>query len=143
MHKGIQNDPNYQFLSDGAFETIIGAVLGVKFEKSWLETSFQYNFRGEDLVDYYLIHTEGGISTVKDSRLLFFIDFLQSASSFKNAVKFDPLKTTLQSNSFNAGFLFELFLNDNIYTQFSYNLNLLGKNIMNIGYFTIAAGYRI
>lgn len=143
FHKGIQNDPNYPFLSDGAFETLIGAVIGVKFEKSWLETSFKYNFRGEDLVDYYLIHTEGGITTVKDSKILFFFNFLQSAGSFKNAVKFDPLKTTLQSNSFNAGFLFELFLTENLYTQFSYNLNLLGKNTLNIGWLTITAGYRI
>ncbi len=143
FHNGIQNDPNYQFLSDGAFETLIGAVIGIKFEKSWFETSFNYNFRSEDLVDYYLIHTEGGISTVKGSRLVFALDFLQSTESFNNAVKFDPLKTTLQSNSFDAGFLFELFLTENLYSQFSYQLNLLGKNTLNIGGFTIVAGYRI
>jgi len=33
FHDGIQNDPDYEFLSDGALEFHTGIILGIKFEK--------------------------------------------------------------------------------------------------------------
>ena len=46
FHNGILNDPDYKFLSNGAFESRTGVIFGIKFEKSWLESS----------IDYFLSH---------------------------------------------------------------------------------------
>jgi len=143
FHNGIQNDPDYQFLSDGALEFHSGLILGVKFEKGWLESSIAYHYRAEDLVDNLFIHTEGGISTVPGSKLMAYIDFTQSFGTFNNAVQFNPRYTTLQEDIFDIGFLFQLFVTDHLYGEFSYKINLLGKNTWNLGGFIIAAGVRI
>jgi len=50
FHNGIQNDPDYQFLSDGALEFHSGLILGVKFEKGWLESSIAYHYRAASFV---------------------------------------------------------------------------------------------
>lgn len=143
FHNGIQNDTDYKFLSDGAFEFHTGIILGITFEKSWLESSFSYNFRAEELVDYVKIHTEFGVSNVPGAKLGMRLDFIQSMGNFTQAVEFDPKKTTLQENVLQAGFLFNWFLTDNLYLDFSFEANLLGKNNINKSGFLLGAGIRL
>jgi len=143
FHRGIHDDPDYEFLSDGAFEALTGFSLNVKFKKSWLETAILYNYRDEELSDQFIFHTQFGVSTVPGSKLLGFVNFIQSMDSFEHAVKFDPKETTLQKNLFNLGFMFQLFFSENLYGEFSYKVNLLGKNAWNLGGFLIGAGARL
>jgi len=142
FHNGIQNDPGYEFLSDGAFEIHTGIILGVTFEKSWLESSFSYHLRGEELVDYLQVHTEFGLSNVPGAKIGVRLDYLQSMGNFNSAVEFDPRKTTLQENALKAGFLFNWFLTDNFYIDFSFGVNLLGKNTLNSSGFVTGIGVR-
>lgn len=143
FHSGIQNDPDYEFLSDGAFELNAGLLLGVKFEKGWLESSFSYFLRGEELVDYIKIHTELGLTTVPGTKLGAELDFIQSLGSFNEAVTFEPRLTTLQENIFQGGFIFQLFITDNFYVDFSYKICLFGKNTSNKSGYLLGAGVRL
>ncbi len=143
FHRGIHDDPDYEFLSDGAFEAITGFSLNAKFQKSWLETAVLYNYRDEELVDQFIFHTQFGVSTVPGSKLLGFVNFIRSTGSFEDAVEFDPKETILQKNLFNLGFMFQLFFTENLYGEFSYKVNLLGKNAWNLGGFLIGAGARL
>jgi len=143
FHNGIQSDADYKFLSDGAIEVMSGILLGIKFEKGWLESSFSYHFRDEELVDYIKIHTEFGLTTVPGSKLGGQFNFIQSMGNFNEAVEFDPRLTTLQENILQTGFFFQLFITDNWYVDFSYNINLSGKNSLNKSGFLVGAGIRI
>lgn len=143
FHNGIQNDPNYKFLSDGAFEIKSGIILGITFEKGWLESSFSYNFRAEELVDYLQVHTEFGLSNIPGAKIGARLDYFQSMGNFNTAVEFDPRKTTLQENALKASFLFNWFLTDNFYIDFSFEVNLLGKNTMNSSGFLAGVGFRL
>ncbi|MFH1051779.1 MAG: hypothetical protein V1779_12730 [bacterium] len=143
FHQGIQNDPDYTFLSDGALEIHTGFLLGIKFEKGWLESAFSYHYRGEELVDYVNIHTEFGLTTVPGSKLGAQLDFIQSLGNFNEAVEFEPRLTTLQENLLQAGFMFQLFITDNWYVDFSYKVNLIGKNALNKSGYLIGAGIRL
>ncbi|MFA6570153.1 MAG: hypothetical protein WCT77_02850 [Bacteroidota bacterium] len=140
FYNGIQTDPDYQFLSDGAFELITGAMFGLKLEKMNFESSIFYNIRGEDLVDQYIIHTKAGLSTVPGTELRLTIDFLQSTKSFKNAVPFDPRKTILQENNIKIGFGFNMMIDDAIYADFCYRITPIGKNSWSLGTFYLACG---
>jgi hypothetical protein len=143
FYDGIQKDPDYEFLSDGALELHGGMLLGVKFARSWMESLILYKFRGEELSDLLFIHTEIGLSTVPGTKLLGFFDFTQSFGSFENAVKFDPRKTTIIENNFDVGVYFSIFVTDNLYGEFSYKVNLLGKNTMNVGGYLVGIGVKL
>ncbi|MGA2298469.1 MAG: hypothetical protein ABSG15_13065 [FCB group bacterium] len=143
FHHSILNDPSYPFLSAGAFEFLPGVILGLKLEKSWLETSIIYNIRELELKNQILIHTEAGLSTIPDTKLKITADFIQSTSSFKYAVPFDPEKTILQENIFRLGFGFSIFFTDRVYSEFSYNVSLLGKNSWNMSTFYLSTGMLI
>jgi hypothetical protein len=140
IRHSVINDPSYPYLSAGTFEFLPGVILGLKLEKSWLETSITYNIREEELKNQILIHTEAGLSTIPDSKLKITADFIQSTSSFKYAIPFNPEKTTLQENIFRLGFGFSIFFTDKIYSEFSYNVSLMGKNSWNISTFYLSTG---
>jgi hypothetical protein len=140
FHKGINNDPDYDFLSDGAFEFHSGIILGAKLEKGWLESQILYRHRTEELVDELFIHTEAGLATVPGTGLMIFLDFIQSMGTYKNAREFIPHETTLQENLINAGAKFKIFLTETFYVDFSYSIILTGKNTMNKSGYNFGAG---
>lgn len=142
FYNGVLDDPQYEFLSDGALEVNGGFLLGVKFAKSWMESQVIYKFRGEELNDLLFIHTELGLSTVPGTKLKGFFDFYQSFGTFSGVV-FNPEKTILIENKFDVGVYFSIFVNDNLYGEFSYKVNLLGINSMSTGGYLVGIGVKL
>ena len=140
-HNGTQNDPGYPFLSDGTLEVISGFITGIKYKKSFFETSLYYDYRAEDLADLMLIHTEYGFSSVERTIIGVFLDFKQPFGSYKYAVPVNPRKITPKETLVSFGAKFSLGITEHINTFFSYNLNLIGKNSINTSAFNITMGY--
>jgi len=143
FHNGLHDDENYNFLSDGAFEVSSGLILGAKFEKGWLESRVYYHYRTEEFKDLLVIHTQAGLSTVPGAKLMAFVEYAQCFGAYRDAVILDPKMTTLQENYLNLGLLFRLFVTDELYGEFSYQLTVLGKNTLNKGGYFFNIGVRI
>ncbi|MCK5741395.1 MAG: hypothetical protein KAH48_04195 [Chlorobi bacterium] len=142
-HDGILNDPDYDILSDGAFQVLFGGAIGVKFKKIFLETAFTYYSRGEDLVDQYLIHSVFGLSTVESTALTAFVDIVQSTEPMNNVVLFDPRNTTLQEEIIGMGIAVNMTIKDKYDIDVGYRLVLSGKNTSKYGGFFVKFGYLI
>lgn len=140
FHNGTTNDPDYDFLSDGAFEALAGTTFGIELKKIYLGTTVNYNWRDEDLKPQLLIHTKAALRTVPGTELSVSTYIAQSLSSFDNVQQFDPRKTTLQENYVNLGFAFWVLLSDNFYAETSYRVTLDGKNTASNGLLLMTAG---
>ncbi|MBI5325569.1 MAG: hypothetical protein HZB41_09935 [Ignavibacteriae bacterium] len=139
--RGIIDTSKSAFLSDGAFEILSGLGFGFKSDKFLLESTLLYNFRDEELVDQFIIKLEAGLSTQKDSRLVFIGQVVQSLSSFKNVIPLIVNQTVLQEDYFSLGFEFSMFFSDSYYGEFNYNLRFFGKNSWNFGIYRFTAGF--
>lgn len=143
FHNGLFDDPDYNFLSDGAFQINFGLTFLKEFKKSWIESHIIYRFKTEEFKDDIIIFTEAGLSTVPGTALSMSLEFIQNTGNFNNARDFTPKETPTQYNSFSVGFNFLINFDKHIYSNFSYNVNLIGKNYWNFGLFNIQLGYKI
>lgn len=131
-----------EFLSDGAFEMLLGTVLGIGSKKVSLENEVFYNIRSEDFRDQIIINSYLGFSTVPNTKLSIFGLTRLAVSSFDNARPIVPTEESVQENNFSAGASFEFALTDEIITRFNYSVTLLGKNTWNYSLFNVYFGYR-
>ncbi len=143
FHKGLYDDPDYNFLSDGAFQINFGLLLMKEFKKGWIETQINYRYKAEDFIDDITISTEVGLSTVPGTALSTSLEFIQSLGDFTYAREFAPKETTSQFNSLAAGFNFLIFFDEHVYSNFSYKVNLIGKNLWNYGGYNINLGVKL
>lgn len=139
FRRGIIDDPDYDYLSDGAFEVLVGFAAGMEMETSAIESRIVYNFRDEELSDQVIIDLEAALRTVEDTRFYGLARFVQSTEGFEDARPYDPRETPLQSNYIDAGLGFEIIVNDLI-AKTSYQVRLAGKNVPNYGYFSLSFG---
>ena len=140
FHDGILDDPDYSFLSDGAFEFIGTMGANLQFEESWLEASLSYNYRDEEIVDQLIMYLEGGLKTVPGTKFGAYGRYYQSLGDMDEAPDFDPRNTIVQNDLFQLGVLFDIYFFDNFYSRFEYNVNLYGKNTYTGGTFFLRAG---
>ena len=133
FHNGILNDPDYPFLSDGAFEILVGIDFGARFKKGSIEAGILYNYRDEELADQIIFSTEAALSTVENTRLFVKGKYVQSLKSFDNPIPFDPRRTTIQEDYFSAGFGFGFKISNQFKTELFYDVWLMGKNSMSLG----------
>ena len=140
FHQGILDDPDYPFLSDGAFEFLgtIGSNLG--FKESWLEASVTYNYRAEELRDQLIFYLEGGLKTVPGTRLGVFGTYFQSLGDMDDAPDFNPRMTIIQQDLLQVGAFFDIYFFENFYSKFEYHVNLYGRNTYTGGTFYVRAG---
>jgi hypothetical protein len=139
FHKGILNDPDYNFLSDGAFEFLATIGGSFRFDKTWIETDITYNYRDEELVDQIIFDLEAGLMTVPNTALGVYGRYYQSLGIMDDAPDFDPRMTIIQQDLLKVGALFDIYF-DNFYSRFEYSVNLYGKNTYTGGIFYLRAG---
>jgi hypothetical protein len=130
-HQGTQNNSNYEFLSDGAFEFICGMFTGMRYKKSILETSIKYNYRAEDLSDRLLIHSEYNFSSIENTWIGCFIDYSDCLSSFKNVVPVNPRRETPNETVLAIGAKFGITVIEKFRSDIYYKLNVKSKYSVN------------
>ncbi|MFP4529581.1 MAG: hypothetical protein ACLFQX_13625 [Candidatus Kapaibacterium sp.] len=138
--ESLLNDPDYEFLSDGAFEIYAGSMFRADLDKVRLQTRILYNYRAEEFSDRVIISTSAGLVSVEDTELKVTADIVQSLSSFGDAPAFDPRETVTQSNFVAAGFGFDWLLSEKYLANFSYKVRLSGKNAWNFGTLFLSIG---
>lgn len=138
--KPIRNNPDYLFLSDGAFEFRVGGEVGIPASFGWVGVHALYNWRDEELKDELLIHAEAGFNRVENAFFKLHLDLVQSLSSFGNDVEFISRETQLQENYFSAGASFSLFISEHWFIDADYSVRVFGANTWNLSTFTVGGG---
>jgi hypothetical protein len=136
----IIGNPDYPFLSDGAFEVRGGLELGFPASFGWAGISAMYNWRGEELKDELLVHAEAGFNKVENAFFKVHIDVVQSLSSFKDARNFEPNETQLQENYLSAGASFSLFFSKAWFVDIDYSVRVFGENTWNLSNIILGTG---
>ncbi len=135
----ILNNPDDEFLSDGAFQVRAGIELGIPSSFGWVAFHALYNWRGEELQDEALFHAELGFNKVENAFFKFHMDVLQSMSSF-DGVEFTPSKTLLQENYVSAGASFTMFLSAAWFADVDYSVRIFGANTWNLSTVVVGTG---
>ena len=135
----ILNNPDHEFLSDGAFEVRGGIELGIPASFGWAAFTALYNWRDEELKDEAHFHAEIGFNKVENAFFKFHVDVLQSLSSFDN-VEFTPRYTLLQENYVSAGASFTLFLTPTWFADVDYSVRIIGANTWNLSNVVLGTG---
>ncbi len=143
FHNGLYNDSNRNFLSDGAFEFLLGAQIGVKYRTVAWENTLIYNYRAEDFKDQTIINTAIILSTVANTEIRVFGNFTLSTSKFDNARPMEITETISQENNYAVGAAFYMMFSDNFDLGVNYQVTLGGKNTWKSSFFNIRAGIRL
>lgn len=136
----IIGNPDYPFLSDGAFEVRGGVEFGFPASFGWTSLSAMYNWRGEELEDELLIHAEAGFNKVENAFFKVHLDVVQSLASFNELGDFDPNSTQLQENYLAAGASFALFFTKAWFVDVDYSVRLFGENTWNLSNIILGTG---
>lgn len=140
---GIVDNPDYDFLSDGAFEALFGLELGAPTTYGWIGASARYNKRAEDYEDEILLHFEIGFNNIPQAAFKINLDLTQSVASMTDARPFNIRETQLQSNFFAAGAAFSLFLNEHWFIDANYSVRIFGENTWSLNTFVLGGGLRM
>lgn len=65
FHRGLYDDPQYPFLSDGYFENISALEFGTSFKWGWVEGKVAYHARDEDPSNQLEVQCTAGFSSQK------------------------------------------------------------------------------
>ena len=129
FHYGLYDDQNYEFLSDGALEFLLGTELDIKIKQYSFENVFILNMRGEEFKNCISWNSGIGIHTVPNTELKLFIEILLSTEKFTNQTRpLVPRQEVSQENNYTAGAELTVLFTRQIYTQFGYQVSLAGKN---------------
>lgn len=142
FHKGQTNDPHRPFLSDGAFEAVIGPQFKYIDKEYSLTARALYNWRDEDLkprMNYYFAF---GLLKVKDTELGGFLNAFIPIEKSKDKDVFDIRHRPLNEETYQAGFFFKIIFDNDFFTQVGYNVNIVGNNTFGWGVFNLTAGVR-
>ncbi len=140
---GIVDNPDYDFLSDGAVEIAGGVELGLTTNYGWIGAAVRYNHRAEELEDFARISLETGLNTIPDSYLKFMIDIVQSLASFDDAREFSVRESPLQSSYIAFGASFGMFLSETFFVDVNYSLNLSSTNTWRLTKFGAGGGFKL
>lgn len=141
FHKGIFNDPDYDFLSDGALQFIFGARAGIDLNGLKIGGQAEYHFRDEEFSNQLCATIEVALTTVEDTELRGYIKKISNMDSWNSDFLVNPRLTTVQEDILSLGFSFEMIVDKTFIGNFNYELPIAGKNTLNVGGFTIAITY--
>lgn len=142
FHNGQMNDPNYDFLSDGAFELKLGSRVHYVGDGINLSGSVLYNWRDEDLEPLMIYNARIGIVSVPGTELAGFFNYYMPLKENSEVAEFNPRFRALNEETYQAGVSFKIILDNDMFFQASYTINLGGINTFGTGIFNIAAGIR-
>lgn len=137
---GIVDNPDYDFLSDGAMEVAGGLELGLSTDFGWVAGAVKYRHRGEELEDEFFFHLEAGFNNIPEAFFKFKLDVIQSLTTFAEAREFNIREQPLQSNMIVPGVAFALTLSERYFLDVSYDIRLDAKNSWRIGTFSVGIG---
>ena len=143
FHNGLYNDSSRNFLSDGAYEFLIGTQIGIKYRTVGWENTVLYNYRAEDYKSQMIINTAIVLSTVENTELRLFGNFVLSTSNFDNARALNIAETVSQENNYGLGAAFFMMFSESFNVGINYQVTLGGRNSWKSSYFDIRAGIRL
>lgn len=135
FHKGQFDDPDYDFLSDGAFEMYFQTGIGIITKSTQISTYFAYNIRDEEFSDRIISSTELSFSTVEATRIFLRANFFHSLDK-DNDRPFHPLERPIHGDFFELqpGIIIDF---GRIAMEADYRVRLFGKNTWESGCFTL------
>ena len=143
FHNGLYNDSSRNFLSDGALEFLIGTQIGIKYRTVGWENTVLYNYRAEDYKNQMIINTAIVLSTVENTELRLYGNFVLSTSNFDNARAINIAETVSQENNYGLGAAFFMMFSESFNIGINYQVTLGGKNSWKSSFFDIRAGIRL
>ena len=143
FHYGAGNDPGYDYLGDGAFETAIKLAAGFEFEKSWLEGSVLYNYRDEEFADELHAKLEYGVSSVEDTYIRGVAEYVFSLGNFPDSLGFDIRKLPLREEYLKVGAAFYILISDLVSLKLEVAAKLFGSNTWLGGSYRLTAGLKL
>jgi hypothetical protein len=143
FYNGVNSNPDYNYLSDGAFESLLGLQAGIDFNESWIEGNLIYNFRDEDLVDQYKAMLEFGIKSIPDTYLAGRAEYVFSALPMAEKSQFNLRQLPLQEDYLNIGFSIYILIKDIIYTNFDISAKMAGTNTWIGGNYKLSVGLKL
>lgn len=141
FHNGLYSDSSYKFLSDGAFQANIGVKLLSVGETYRAGIFGGYNFRGEEFKNRYFLGAETVLSSVQGTEFSLAVTYYKSIGAWDKPMLFDVSRTTAQDDLLTFRVGFNVFLDDNIFTRFDYELVGWGKNTWLYGLAKLKLGY--
>ncbi len=142
FHNGQMNDPNYNFLSDGAFEVKLGTRLNYVGDGISLTGSAVYNWRDEDLEPLMLYTGKIGLISVPGTELAGYVNYFMPFKDNLKVATFNPRYRALNEETFQVGVSFKMLLDNDMFFQAGYTVNLAGRNTYGAGIFNVLAGVR-
>jgi len=97
FHRGLYNDSQYPFLSDGYFENISAVEFGVTNKWGWFEALLAYHARDEDPVNQLEIQATAGFSSRKDISVKCTVGVMKTLGPLP-AMDVNPEQTLAQEN---------------------------------------------
>ncbi|HOK15229.1 MAG TPA: hypothetical protein PLU67_00625 [Candidatus Kapabacteria bacterium] len=137
-----QDDPDYDFLCDGAFELLAGANFRHTIENVNFELGSIYNWRDEDLKPRFILNSKIGIVSVPGTQLLFFGRYFLPLGDNSKLPKFNLRRRPLNEETLQLGAGFNILFDNNVFINTGYNINIAGKNALGNGVFNVMLGYR-
>lgn len=137
-----QNDPNYDFLCDGAFEFNLGAKLKQIFKSSNFEFSSVYNWRDEDLKPRFIFATQLAFTSVPGTEISLKGRYFLPLGENNKLPVFNVRRRPLNEEAIQIGANFRILFDNNIFLNAGYIIYAAGKNTLGTGTFNLLVGYR-
>lgn len=144
FYDGLYDNPDYEFLSDGALEFHLGTELDIQLKQYSFENNVAINFRGEEFENQIIWNTGVGIQTVPNTELKLFAEMHLSTEKFSNQTRpLVPHQEVAQENNYFAGAEFTMLFSREVFTKFGYQVSLAGRNSWKKGTAYLQFLYRI
>ncbi len=144
FYNGLYDDPNYEFLSDGAMEWHLETEIDVQMKQYSFENNLAIDFRGEEFENRIIWNAGIGIQTVPNTELKLFSEMHLSTQKFTNQTRpLVPHQEVAQENNYYAGAEFTMLFSREVFTKFGYQVSLAGKNSWKKGTAYLQFLYRI
>lgn len=129
FYNGLYNNPEYEFLSDGAFELHFETEVDVQIKQFTFENSIAIDFRDEEFENRIIWNSAIGVNSIPNTELLLFSEMSLSTAKFtSNTRHLVPHEEVAQENNYYAGAQFSILFSRNIGAKFGYQVSLAGKN---------------
>lgn len=137
-----QNDPDYNFLDDGAFELFAQLKYRQTLDKMNIELASAYNWRDEDLKSRFIFNSKLGLISVPGTELSVFANYFLPLGDNKKLPPFNTRRRALNEETLQVGAAFRILFDNNFFMQTGYDINIAGKNSFGTGTFSFNVGYR-
>lgn len=138
---GLQNSGELKYFD--SYQIPFGIISNLIFSGDWIEASIIYYLRTGEFSNELRIHLEGGFTSVPDTKLVGYFDYLINMKSIDEDEIFNIRHNPFVENTLYLGAEFFIKLHKKIETSISYNVSVLGKNSWSFGIFGMKANFTI